>query len=77
MILRNECRYATPSRFRILLDYLELHDGEFVLDCGCGMGFYLMTMGKLRNLKRSPVWTAIWNACAAQREQVPASPARR
>ena len=42
---------AYRRRARILLDYLELQDGERVLDCGCGMGFYLMAMGKLRRLQ--------------------------
>lgn len=39
---------AFRRRVRILLDYLELRDGERVLDAGCGMGFHLLAMGNLR-----------------------------
>jgi glycosyltransferase involved in cell wall biosynthesis len=39
VILRNEADMAFRRRTRILLDYLELQDGESVFDCGCGMGF--------------------------------------
>ena len=37
---------AFRRRARVLLEYLELEDGMDVLDCGCGMGFYLMAMGE-------------------------------
>ena len=50
-ILRNEADMAYLRRARILLDYLELQDGDRVIDLGCGMGFYLMAMEKLRRLR--------------------------
>jgi glycosyltransferase involved in cell wall biosynthesis/2-polyprenyl-3-methyl-5-hydroxy-6-metoxy-1,4-benzoquinol methylase len=50
-ILANEADMAFHRRTRILLDYLELRDGERVLDCGCGMGFHLMAMQKLHDLR--------------------------
>jgi ubiquinone/menaquinone biosynthesis C-methylase UbiE len=50
-ILRNEVDMAYRRRTRLLLGYLELQDGERVLDCGCGMGFHLMAMQKLRKLE--------------------------
>lgn len=49
-ILRNEADMAFRRRVPILLDYLELRDGDRVLDCGCGMGFHLMAMQRLRDL---------------------------
>ena len=49
--LRNEADMAFRRRTHILLEYLELRDGDRVLDCGCGMGFHLMAMQKLRNLR--------------------------
>lgn len=73
VILRNEADMAYRRRARILLDYLELHDGESVLDCGCGMGFYLMTMGKLRNLRLVGLDGDMERLRRAQREHVPAS----
>jgi ubiquinone/menaquinone biosynthesis C-methylase UbiE len=50
-ILRNEADMAYRRRVPILLDYMELKDGDRVFDCGCGMGFYLMTMSKLRRVR--------------------------
>ena len=49
-MLANEADMAFRRRVPILLDYLELRDRARVLDCGCGMGFYLMVMGNLWNL---------------------------
>lgn len=49
-VLQNEVDMAYRRRTRILLEYLELRDGLSILDCGCGMGFYLLAMGRLRRL---------------------------
>ena len=49
-VLRNEADMAYRRRTRILLEYLELRDGLSVLDCGCGMGFYLLALSRLRRL---------------------------
>ncbi len=72
-ILRNEADMAYRRRARILLDYLELEDGERVFDCGCGMGFYLMTMSKLRRLRLVGIDGDLERLHWAQRERVPAS----
>lgn len=72
-ILRNEADMSYPRRARILMDYLELKEGDFVFDCGCGMGAYLMTMGKLRNLKLVGLDGDIDRLHWALRERVPAS----
>ena len=50
-LLTNEADMAFRRRVHILLDYLELADGADVLDCGCGMGFYLMAMQRLRAVR--------------------------
>lgn len=73
VILRNEADMAYRRRAPILLDYLELQDGDSVFDCGCGMGFFLMTMGKLRNLKLVGLDGDLERLHWAQREQVPAA----
>lgn len=71
-ILQNEADMAYRRRVPTLMDFLELHDGETVLDCGCGMGFYLMTMGKLRNLNLVGVDGDVGRLDWAEREHVPA-----
>jgi glycosyltransferase involved in cell wall biosynthesis/ubiquinone/menaquinone biosynthesis C-methylase UbiE len=73
VILRNEADMAYRRRAPILLDYLELQDGDSVFDCGCGMGFYLMVLGKLRNLKLFGLDGDVERLHWARREQVPAS----
>lgn len=72
-ILRNEADMAFRRRARILLDYLELRDGERVLDCGCGMGFYLMAMSRLRRLDLVGLDLNAGRLRWAQREGVPAA----
>lgn len=49
-LLRNEADMPYRRRVFILLDYLELQAGQRVLDGGCGMGFYLLAMSRLRRL---------------------------
>jgi SAM-dependent methyltransferase len=51
-LLTNEADMAYRRRVRILIDYLEINDGDRVIDLGCGMGFYLMCLGRLRRLYR-------------------------
>ncbi|MDW8145524.1 MAG: glycosyltransferase [Roseiflexaceae bacterium] len=72
-LLRNEADMAYRRRTVTLLDYLELQDGETVLDCGCGMGVYLMFMGRLRRLSLIGVDGDMERLRWAEREQVPAS----
>jgi glycosyltransferase involved in cell wall biosynthesis/ubiquinone/menaquinone biosynthesis C-methylase UbiE len=73
VILRNEADMAYRRRARILLDYLELQDGDSVFDCGCGMGFFLMAMGKLRSLRLVGLDGDLERLHWAKREHVPAS----
>jgi glycosyltransferase involved in cell wall biosynthesis/ubiquinone/menaquinone biosynthesis C-methylase UbiE len=72
-ILRNEADMAYRRRVPTLMDFLDLHDGDTVLDCGCGMGFYLMTMGKLRNVRLYGVDGDMSRLGWAERERVPAA----
>lgn len=47
-LLAHEADMAYRRRAEILLEYLELQDGDRIIDLGCGMGFYLLALGKLR-----------------------------
>ena len=71
-VLGNEADIAYLRRVPRLMQYLDLHDGDRVLDCGCGMGYLSMIMGELR----SPVIIGVdCNADRlqwARREHVPA-----
>jgi SAM-dependent methyltransferase len=69
-LLRNEADMAFRRRARTLIDYLDLHDGDTVLDCGCGMGVYLMMMSRLRDLKLYGVDGDISRLKWAEREGV-------
>jgi len=50
-LLSNEADMAFRRRARILMDYLELAEGDRVIDLGCGMGFYLMVIDRLRRVQ--------------------------
>lgn len=50
-LLSNEADMAFRRRAKILMDYLELAEGDRVIDLGCGMGFYLMVMNRLRKMQ--------------------------
>ena len=49
-MLKNEADPAYSRRARRLMQYLDLKDGDQVLDCGCGYGFYTLLMTKLRSI---------------------------
>lgn len=46
-LLRNESDVAYKRRVRTMCEYLDPQPGERILDCGCGMGFYLRTLSTL------------------------------
>lgn len=46
-LLRNESDVAYKRRVRTMIEFLEPQEGERILDCGCGMGFYLRTLSTL------------------------------
>jgi SAM-dependent methyltransferase len=50
-LLANEADMAFRRRVLRLVEYLELEDGLAVLDSGCGMGFYLIALQELRELR--------------------------
>lgn len=50
-LLLNEADMAFRRRARILMDYLDLQHGDRVIDLGCGMGFYLMLMDRMRKIE--------------------------
>jgi len=76
LLLKNEADMAFRRRAMTLLDHLDLHDGETVLDCGCGMGVYMMMMNRLRNVKIIGVDGDVGRLEWAEREGVAAQLAR-
>ncbi len=44
---RNESDVAFKRRVELVWEYLDIQDGDRVLDCGCGMGFYLRVLSEL------------------------------
>lgn len=46
-LLRNESDVAYKRRVRTMIEFLEPAPGDRILDCGCGMGFYLKVMSTL------------------------------
>ncbi|HSD10058.1 MAG TPA: glycosyltransferase [Candidatus Binatia bacterium] len=72
-LLANEADMAFRRRARTLLGYLDLADGDRVFDCGCGMGFYLMTMAKLRRVRLVGLDESRERLRWASREAVPAA----
>lgn len=45
--LRREADLAFRRRVRAVLEFLQPQDGDRILDCGCGRGFYLLFLGRL------------------------------
>jgi ubiquinone/menaquinone biosynthesis C-methylase UbiE len=72
-LLRNEADMAFRRRTRILFDYMELRDGNRILDCGCGPGFHSMAMRRLRRVDVIGVDIARARLVQAQTRGVPAA----
>jgi ubiquinone/menaquinone biosynthesis C-methylase UbiE len=76
LLLQTEADMAFRRRAVTLLDHLDLHDGETVLDCGCGMGVYMMMMRRLRDVTIVGVDGDLGRLAWAEREGVPAQLSR-
>jgi SAM-dependent methyltransferase len=46
-MLVNEADMAARRRVRVVLEYLDIGPGDRVLDCGCGLGWFLKVIGEL------------------------------
>ena len=46
-MLVNEADMAERRRVRVVLEYLDIGKGDRVLDCGCGLGWFLKVIGEL------------------------------
>jgi SAM-dependent methyltransferase len=70
-VLGNEMDMANRRRLPLLLEYLDLRDGDRVLDGGCGMGFGLLAMGALRSLSLTGLDRDLARLQVGRREDVP------
>jgi SAM-dependent methyltransferase len=46
-MLANEADMAAKRRVRVVLEYLNIEPQDRVLDCGCGLGWFLKVIGEL------------------------------
>lgn len=54
-MLRNEADMAARRRVEVVLDYLDIQPGERILDCGCGLGWFLKVIDELADCRLSGV----------------------
>ena len=67
-MLRNEADMAAKRRVWTVIDYLAIRPGDRVLDCGCGLGWFVKILGELYP---SPLYgcdSDVPRLAAAQRE---------
>jgi SAM-dependent methyltransferase len=50
-MLRNEADMAAKRRLRTILEYLDIQPTDRVLDCGCGLGWFLKVIGELHDCR--------------------------
>lgn len=50
-MLANEADMAARRRVRVVLEYLDIGPGDLVLDCGCGLGWFLHVIGQLTSCR--------------------------
>ncbi len=75
-LLEREWDRAYARRARLLLEGLDPHDGERILDCGCGMGFHLSALARLRRVRLAGVDLDLVRLRAAVRSGVRAGVSR-
>ena len=50
-MLRNEADLAAKHRVKVVLEYLEIRPQDLILDCGCGLGWFLKVIGELTSCR--------------------------
>jgi SAM-dependent methyltransferase len=70
-MLRNEADMAAARRVRTVLEYLDIQPGDRVLDCGCGLGWFLRVVEEVRPCRLSGVDSDLPRLASARRELSP------
>lgn len=70
-MLANEADMAARRRVRVVLEYLDIGPDDRVLDCGCGLGWFLHVIGTLTSCRLTGSDYDVPRLASAQRELGP------
>jgi SAM-dependent methyltransferase len=73
VMLRNEADMAAARRVRTVIEYLQISPRERVLDCGCGLGWFLKVVEEITPCRLSGIDSDLPRLRSARRELFPAT----
>jgi SAM-dependent methyltransferase len=73
VLLRNEADMAAARRVRTVIEYLQISPQDLVLDCGCGLGWFLKVVEEVAPCRLSGIDSDWPRLRAARRELRPST----